>query len=334
MRVPSSTVGSTSRLSDSHMFAESFGGADRSYRADMTGQRGPRQAVASPASTIAAAPARAAARQGAPARIARPGPAMTISWTAPPEDAPLVVEPPSGPTALARAAASTAWARSPARTAAAAPAPSTASRTPAARLSADLVAITAARQASAASASAPASGTSCCPVTVMSCAGSGLGGVKTACAQAWRTASTTSPAPAAPASSTSVNSLRILEQHVNVEAGPVAGVAGGADLVDLDHQGVSVAVKRDGLDPLAVPGGVALHPVFLAAAGPVGAPAGGEGAMQRLVVHPAEHQHLAGVVLLGDGRDQSGRVPLQPCRDGRVKHRSLFPRGSGGRPPG
>src|SRR6266571_2425428 len=264
------------------MFAESFGGADRSYRADMTGQRGPRQAVASPASTIAAAPARAAARQGAPARIARPGPAMTISWTAPPEDAPLVVEPPSGPTALARAAASTAWARSPARTAAAAPAPSTASRTPAARLSTDLVAITA----------------------------------------------------AAPASSTSVNSLRILEQHVSVEAGPVAGVAGGADLVDLDHQGVSVAVKRDGLDPLAVPGGVALHPVFLAAAGPVGAPAGGEGAMQRLVVHPAEHQHLAGVVLLGDGRDQSGRVPLQPCRDGRVKHRSLFPRGSGGRPPG
>src|SRR6266581_4303893 len=261
------------------MFAESFGGADRSYRADMTGQRGPR-------------------------------PAVTISWTAPPEDAPLVVEPPSGPTALARAAASTAWARSPARTAAAAPAPSTAS------------------------ASAPASGTSCCPVTVMSCAGSGLGGVKTACAQAWRTASTTSPAPAAPASSTSVNSLRILEQHVSVEAGPVAGVAGGADLVDLDHQGVSVAVKRDGLDPLAVPGGVALHPVFLAAAGPVGAPAGGEGAMQRLVVHPAEHQHLAGVVLLGDGRDQSGRVPLQPCRDGRVKHRSLFPRGSGGRPPG
>ena len=30
-----------------------------------------------------------------------------------------------------------------------------------------------------------------------------------ACAQAWRTASTTSPAPAAPASSTSTNSLRI-----------------------------------------------------------------------------------------------------------------------------
>ena len=57
------------------------------------------------------------------------------------------------------------------------------SRTPTARLSTDLVAITAARQASAASASALASGTSCCPVTAMSWAGSGRGGVKTACAR-------------------------------------------------------------------------------------------------------------------------------------------------------
>ena len=98
-----------------------------------------------------------------------------------------MVEPPSGPDkALARAAARTAEARRLARTAAAAAAPSTASRTPTARLSTDLVAITAARQASAASASALASGTSCCPVTAMSCAGSGRGGVKMACAQAWR----------------------------------------------------------------------------------------------------------------------------------------------------
>ena len=65
--MPSSTVGSTSRLSDSHM---SSGGATPRAppwkRADMTGQRGPRHAVARPTSTIATAPARAAARQGAP----------------------------------------------------------------------------------------------------------------------------------------------------------------------------------------------------------------------------------------------------------------------------
>src|SRR5204862_228870 len=82
-------------------------------------------------------------------------------------------------------------------------------------------------------ASALVSGTSCCPVTAMSCAGSGRGGVKMACAQAWRAASTTRPAPTAPASSTRTNSLRILQQHIRVEAGPVAAVAGRADLGDL-----------------------------------------------------------------------------------------------------
>src|SRR6185437_3149534 len=123
------------------MLAESVprgrAGEERSKRADMTGQRGPNQAVATPASTIATAPAMAAprqgapamaaARQGAPAMITWPGPATTISCTAPPEGAPLVVEPPSGPDkALARAAARTAEARRLARTAAAVAAPSTA----------------------------------------------------------------------------------------------------------------------------------------------------------------------------------------------------------------
>ena len=56
------------------------------------------------------------------------------------------------------------------------------------------------------------------------------------------------------------------EEHVGVEAGAVAGVAGGADLVDLDQDGVGVAVQGDGLDVLDVAGGVALDPVLLAAA--------------------------------------------------------------------
>jgi hypothetical protein len=82
-------------------------------------------------------------------------------------------------------------------------------RVPATRRASDRVAITAAKQASPARASALASGTSCWPVTEISCAGSGCGGVKTACAHACRTANTTSPAPAAPSSSTSPNSLRM-----------------------------------------------------------------------------------------------------------------------------
>ncbi len=40
--------------------------------------------------------------------------------------------------------------------------------------------------------------------------------------------------------------------------------------------------------------------------------------MQRLVVHPAQHQHLAGVVLLHHGRDQAGSVARESCGDGDV----------------
>ena len=41
--------------------------------------------------------------------------------------------------------------------------------------------------------------------------------------------------------------------------------------------------------------------------------------MQRLVVHPGEHQHLTGVVLLDDGGDQPGGVAAQQRGDRRVE---------------
>jgi hypothetical protein len=135
---------------------------------------------------------------------------MTTACEAPPGEVPPVVDPPSAPDAAsAWAVASTPEARTPAPTATAAPAPRAASTAPATRRTTDLVAITAAKQASPANASAPASGTSCWPVTGMSWAGSGRGGVKMACAQVCRRANTTRPAPTAPSSSTSPNSLRI-----------------------------------------------------------------------------------------------------------------------------
>src|SRR5918997_2885137 len=100
-----------------------------------------------------------------------------------------------------------------------------------------------------------------------------------------------------------------------VEAGALAGVAGRALLVDQDQQGVAVAVQPDVADPLAVAGGLALHPVLAPAARPVGGPAGGEGAAQRLVVHPGDHEHLTGVVLLDDGGDQPGGGAAQQGGD-------------------
>ena len=135
----------------------------------MTGQRGPHQAVAAPTNTIATAAATAAARQGAPGHDHLAGPG----------DDDLVHGAAGGRAARRRAAQRAAQGAGAGRgedgripqasqdghrrgRAEHGPQDTTA------RLSADLVAITAARQASAASASALASGTSCCPVTAMS----------------------------------------------------------------------------------------------------------------------------------------------------------------------
>src|SRR5215470_4278508 len=68
-------------------------------------------------------------------------------------------------------------------------------------------------------------------------------------------------------------------------------------------------------------GGFPLDPVLAAAARPVGAPAGRQRAVQRLVVHPGEHEHLAGVVLLGDGGHKAVGVSLEPDSDLGVKRR-------------
>ena len=49
--------------------------------------------------------------------------------------------------------------------------------------------------------------------------------------------------------------------------------------------------------------------------------------MQRLVVHPADHEHLAGVPLLGDGDDEAVLVALEPRGELRVQgvgHRDIL----------
>src|SRR6476659_1581079 len=108
---------------------------------------------------------------------------------------------------------------------------------------------------------------------------------------------------------------------VAVEAGTAAGVAGRADLVDPHEEGIAVAVEGDGVDVLDVPRRVALAPVLAPAAGPEGHPPLGKGPPQRLVVHPAEHEHLAGVVLLDDRGDQAAVVALEARGNGGVEGR-------------
>src|SRR3984885_411298 len=301
------------------------------------------------------APTITAACHGAPDMIACP--AELDSTSAPLPEAPLVVDPAapdraadSGEATLPAATETTVAAVTVVSTAAPAPAPHSASSAPTARRATPLVAITATKPARAASASASASGTRSLPDTLTTSAVSGFCGVKTACAHCARSASSISPAPTAPASSAYPSCLLGLVmgrrrsqpehgvEHVGVEVGSVAGVAGGPDLVHLDQDGVAVAVERHRPDPLLVAGALALDPVLLATARPVRAAAGGERAVQRLVVHPGDHQHLAGVVLLRHRRHQAVGVALEPGGDLRVQirradrvchRRHLFVSGSG-----
>ena len=110
-----------------------------------------------------------------------------------------------------------------------------------------------------------------------------------------------------------------LVHHVGVEARVVAGVARGSHLVDDEQEGVAVAVEADLLDPLDVAGGVALGPVLAARARPVRRPAGVDRAVQRLVVDPGQHQHLAGAVLLHHDGHQALRGAPQARGDRRVE---------------
>src|SRR5688572_21424388 len=80
-----------------------------------------------------------------------------------------------------------------------------------------------------------------------------------------------------------------------VETAPLAGVARRPLLLDEHQQRVAVAVQSHVADPLPVARRLALDPVLVPAARPVRRPARGQRAVQRLVVHPREHEHLAGV---------------------------------------
>jgi hypothetical protein len=106
---------------------------------------------------------------------------------------------------------------------------------------------------------------------------------------------------------------------VIVEAGTRSGVAGRADLVDTNEQRVTVTVQGDGLDVLHMTRGVALAPVLAAASRPECHPTRRQGAMKCLIVHPADHENLAAVVLLHDGTDKTTGVALQTRGDRRVE---------------
>ena len=83
-------------------------------------------------------------------------------------------------------------------------------------------------------------------------------------------------------------------------------MAGGPGWIDADQHRIAIAVEPHGLDRLGVAAGRALDPQLFAAAAEEGGLAGGERLLERLAVHPGEHEHLAARCVLHDG----GREPL------------------------
>ena len=80
---------------------------------------------------------------------------------------------------------------------------------------------------------------------------------------------------------------------------------GAADLIDLEHNRIFIAVDQDLFDDLTVAGFFALLPEFAAAAGPVGGIAALKGFVPGFFVDVRQHQHIAGLVVLRDRGDQT-----------------------------
>jgi hypothetical protein len=88
-------------------------------------------------------------------------------------------------------------------------------------------------------------------------------------------------------------------------------MAGAAELVDQQQDGVTITIEAGFDHTLPAAGCFALAPKALAASRPVTRKAGGKSFIDGGAVHPGQHQHLLGVELLGDSRDQPLLVKRQ-----------------------
>ncbi len=93
--------------------------------------------------------------------------------------------------------------------------------------------------------------------------------------------------------------------RMTIKAGGCALVAGGADGVGGDQQGVLIAVGADGHKFEHMARAFTLGPEPLFAAAKEGDLTGSQGFLQRLAGHKALHQHLAAGGVLDDGGDHA-----------------------------
>ena len=101
--------------------------------------------------------------------------------------------------------------------------------------------------------------------------------------------------------------------QLDIEAAGETGVAGAAVLLDLEEEGVAVAIDEPTQDPLRVAARLAFLPELLAGAAPVVHVAGLDGMPEGILVHPGHHEHAPAFLgaLLNNGWNQSPVVVFE-----------------------
>lgn len=87
--------------------------------------------------------------------------------------------------------------------------------------------------------------------------------------------------------------------------------------MDAHQQSVAVAIDRNLCHLLGIAARSPFVPKLVAAAAPEVGLAAGKGALKRLPVHIGEHQHLARLCILDDGRDKAAVIKAQ---EGKIRH--------------
>jgi hypothetical protein len=85
-----------------------------------------------------------------------------------------------------------------------------------------------------------------------------------------------------------------------MEATLLAGMTGGTLLMDSEEDSITIAIKRDRSNPLAIAGALALYPDLAATSTEVGTSASRKGDFQRLTRDVGQHQDLFTRVILHD----------------------------------
>ena len=100
---------------------------------------------------------------------------------------------------------------------------------------------------------------------------------------------------------------------LGIKAAGIAGVAGAADLLDLEEEGVAVAVDKPAEDLLSVAARFPLLPELFAGAAPVVHVAGLNGVLEGILVHPGHHDHTTAFLgaFLHDGGNQTASIEFQ-----------------------